>query len=214
MLSINQIAFLLSPCYKTLHDRIRELEVAFLLGFPAVWERISRTVAGPTQVDETQQVCSGFKGQEPPREGLDRGGSPEGGRTRWTGEQGDELTLVAACRDVLRVVSAEEGTDYDEDLAPVIEEAGDLSQPLGEVWTDGLPAYQGMDHDHRTVIHDERYVSPEGVHTNQVECLWSLVQPWLAKFRGLLQAVLGAGRSHLRLSPVAEPHWSTDSQPR
>jgi hypothetical protein len=130
-------------------------------------------------------VCSGFKGQEPPREGLDRGGSPEGGRTRWTGEQGDELTLVAACRDVLRVVSAEEGTDYDEDLAPVIEEAGDLSQPLGEVWTDGLPAYQGMEYDHRTVIHDERYVSPEGVHTNQVECLWSLVQPWLAKFRGL-----------------------------
>ena len=76
-LSINQIAFLLSPCYKTLHDRIRELEVAFLLGFPAVWERISRTVAGPTQVDETQQVCSGFKGQEPPREGLDRGAHPK-----------------------------------------------------------------------------------------------------------------------------------------
>jgi hypothetical protein len=42
-----------------------------------------------------------------------------------------------------------------------------------------------MDHDHRTVIHDEKSVSPEGVHTNQAECLWSLVQPWLAKFRGL-----------------------------
>ena len=41
----------------------------------------------------------------------------------WTGEQGDELTLVAACRDVLRVVSAAEGTGYDEDLAPVIEES-------------------------------------------------------------------------------------------
>ena len=107
------------------------------------------------QVDETQQVCSGFKGQEPPRDGLDRGGSPEGGRTRWTGEQGDELTLVAACRDVLRVVSAAEGTDYDEDLAPMIDEAGNLSQRLGEVWTDGLPAYQGIGHDHRTVIYDE-----------------------------------------------------------
>jgi ribosomal protein S27AE len=107
LLSINQIAFLLSPCYKTLRDRIRELETAFLRGFPTVWERISQTVDGPTQVDETQQVCSGFKGQDPPREGLDRGGSPAGGRTRWTGEQGDELTLVAACRDVLRVVSAD-----------------------------------------------------------------------------------------------------------
>ena len=100
-------------------------------------------------------MCSGFKGQDPPREGLDRGGSPEGGRTRWTGDQGDEMTLVAACRDVLRVVSAQEGSDYEDDLAPVIEDADDLSQPLGEVWTDGLPAYQGMEYDHRYVIHDE-----------------------------------------------------------
>ena len=185
LLSINQIAFLLSPTYKTLRKHIRDLETAFLQGFPTVWERISQTVEGPTQVDETQQVCSGFKGQDPPREGLNRGGSPDGGRTRWTGEHGDELTLVAACRDVLRVVSAEEGTDYDEELGTVIEEVDDLSQPLGEVWTDELPAYQAMEHNHRTVLHDEEYVSEDGVHTNQAECLWSLLQPWLAKFRGL-----------------------------
>ena len=42
-----------------------------------------------------------------------------------------------------------------------------------------------MEHDHYTVIHDEEYVSADGVHTNQVECLWSVLQPWLAKFRGL-----------------------------
>jgi hypothetical protein len=42
-----------------------------------------------------------------------------------------------------------------------------------------------MDFDHRTVVHKERYVSPEGVHINQAECLFSLVQPWLRKFRGL-----------------------------
>ena len=95
------------------------------------------------------------------------------------------MTLVAACRDVLRIVSAEEGTDYDEELSPVIEEVDDLSQPLGEVWTDELPAYQAMDHDHQTVLHNEEYVSEDGVHTNQAECLWSLLQPWLAKFRGL-----------------------------
>jgi len=29
------------------------------------------------------------------------------------------------------------------------------------------------------------YVSTDGIHTNQTECLWSLIQPWLAKFRGL-----------------------------
>ena len=88
----------------------------------------------------------------------------------------------------------------------MIEEAADLSQRLGKVRTDGLLAYQDMVYDHRTVIHDERYVSLEGVHMNQVECLWSVVQPWLAKFRGLLQTGLGADRSHLRLSPVTETH--------
>lgn len=112
LLSITQIAALLSPCYTSLHDQLRELETTFCRGFPTVWERISQTVDGPTQVDETQQVCSGFKGQEPPRSRPSRGGSPEGGRTRWTGEQGDEVTLIAACRDMLRGVAAQEGSDY------------------------------------------------------------------------------------------------------
>ena len=53
LLSITQIAALLSPCYKTLHDQLRDLETAFCRGFPTVWERISQTVDGPTQVDET-----------------------------------------------------------------------------------------------------------------------------------------------------------------
>jgi len=105
------------------------MEAAFERGFPTIWNRIGHTIDGPTQVDETQQICSGFEGQDPPREGLSRGGSPEGGRTRWSGEQSDELTLVAACRDVLCVVSAEEGSKYDKNLGPVIEEADDLSQP-------------------------------------------------------------------------------------
>ena len=86
---------------------------------------------------------------------------------------------------MLRVVSAEEGSKYKENLGPVIDEVGGLSYSLGEVWMDELPAYQGMEHDHRTVVHDEEYVSADGVHTNQAECLWSLLQPWLGKFRGL-----------------------------
>ena len=39
------------------------MEAAFERGFPAVWERIDHTIDGPTQVDETQQVCSGFIGR-------------------------------------------------------------------------------------------------------------------------------------------------------
>lgn len=185
LLSINQIASLLDRTYKTVFEAIKDVEAAFLRGFPTVWDRIAHTIAGPTQIDETGVKCSGYKGQSPPREGLSRAGSGSPGRSRWKGEQGDDMTLVAACRDVLRVISAEEGSAFDENLGPVIEEAGDLSQPLGEVWTDDYPPYRQMEHDHRTVVHDEAYVSVEGVHTNQVESLWSILQPWLAKFRGL-----------------------------
>ena len=42
-----------------------------------------------------------------------------------------------------------------------------------------------MYYGHQCVVHDDKYVSDEGVHTKQVECLWSLLQSWLAKFRGL-----------------------------
>ena len=31
-----------------------------------------------------------------------------------------------------------------------------------------------MAHDHQFVVHDNGYVSGQGVHTNQTECLWSL----------------------------------------
>ena len=58
---------------------------------------------------------------------------------------GDQLTLAAACRDSLRVIRGQLGIDYSGDLEPVIQEAEDLSQRLGEVWTDGLQAYREME---------------------------------------------------------------------
>ena len=61
-----------------------------------------------------------------------------------------------------------------------------------------------MGHDHRTVFHDEEYVSAEGDHTNQAECLWSLMQPWLGKVPWPVQAGLGAGRSILGVYSVAD----------
>ena len=83
------------------------------------------------------------------------------------------------------MIRGKPGIAYATDLEPVMEETSDLSQPLREVWTDGLQAYRRMKHDHKIVIHDETYVSPERVHTNQVECLFSLVKPWLRKFHRL-----------------------------
>jgi len=185
LLSISQIAVLFERAYGTVYYAIREVETAVHSGFPTVWERFQHRITGPTQVDESSSVCSGYKGHEPPRDSRHRGGSSRSGRTRWKGRHGDQLTLVAACRDVLRVIRGQLGIQYETDLEPVMLEAEDLSQPLGEVWTDGLQAYRQMEFDHRIVVHDETYVSPEGVHINQVECLFSVVKPWLRKFRGL-----------------------------
>ena len=46
LLSINQIAQLIDPCYDTVHMQLREGEAAFERGFPLVWERIQHTVKG------------------------------------------------------------------------------------------------------------------------------------------------------------------------
>lgn len=185
LLSINQIAPLLGRAYRTVYDAIREVEDAIHRGFPVVWSLLEQTIDGPIQVDESGAVCSGYKGRDPPRDSRHRGGSSQTDRSRWRGRHGDQPTLVAACRDSLRVIRGQPGIDYSDDLEPVIFEAADLSAELGEVWTDGLQAYREMDFEHHTVAHKDRYVSAEGVHINQVECLFSLVTPWLRKFRGL-----------------------------
>ena len=118
--------------------------------------------------------------------------------------------LVAAGRDVLRVVSAQEGTDYAEDVAPLVEDAGDLSQLLGDVWTDGLPAYEGMDHNHQTVIHDEGYLSEEGNTHEPGRASLVVVTAVAGEIPRSLQVGLEAGCSNLWLSPVTEPRPRTD----
>jgi hypothetical protein len=52
--------------------------------------------------------------------------------------------LIAACRDSLRVTRSQLGAKYNNDFEPVIQEAEELFQQLGEVWTDRLQAYRKM----------------------------------------------------------------------
>ena len=185
LLSIHQITQLFEAVYDTIHTTIREGEAAFEHGFSLVWEPIQHTIDGPTQIDETGHKCSGYKGQTPPRERLSRGGSGEPGRSRWDGTPGDTMTLIGACRDVLRVIRAEPGAQPEE-LRPAADEIEILSRKLDEVWHDGWRGYAPLVFEtEQTVVHSEGFVTNDGAHINQVECLWSLVNPWLQKFRGL-----------------------------
>ena len=185
LLSTRAISRFFTHDYHTIADAIDEFEAAFLAGFPAVWSTIAPCVGGPTQVDETPQTCSGYKGKNPPRQGLERKGPVEPGRSRWTGDPGDEVTVAGACRGPLRVIRGLDGSKYEDELELVLTETDDLSQPLGEVWSDAHRAYLAMEYEHRIVVHEEEFVTEDGVHTNQVECLWSVTEPWLEKFRGL-----------------------------
>jgi hypothetical protein len=67
LLSITQIAPLLDRAYKSLHTVIREAEATVQRGFLMVWKHLNRIIDGSTHVDESGKVCSGYRGQEPPR---------------------------------------------------------------------------------------------------------------------------------------------------
>ena len=82
LLTINQIAQLLEAVYDTVHTTICEAEAAFECGFHLVRTEIQGDGDSPTQIDETGQKCSGFKGQTPPRERLSWGGEGNRGRSR------------------------------------------------------------------------------------------------------------------------------------
>ncbi len=55
-----------------------------------------------------------LQGTDIPPDDLSRGGSGEGGRSRWEGASGDMMTIVGACRDTLRLLRAELGSQPEE----------------------------------------------------------------------------------------------------
>ena len=62
LLSINQVAQLFEAVYDTVHTTIREVEAAFGSGFHLIWSELHEDGDSPTQINETGQKCSGFKG--------------------------------------------------------------------------------------------------------------------------------------------------------
>ena len=59
------------------------------------------------------------------------------------------------------------------------------------LWHDGWRGCAPLVYeDEKVVAHSEEFVTDDGAHVNQVECLWSLVNLWLQKFRGLSKSGL------------------------
>lgn len=73
-----------------------------------------------------------------------------------------------------------------EELKPALDEIVILSEIFDEVWHDGWRYFLPFVYENGPAVgHSEGFVTDDGVHINQVECLWLLLNPGLAKFRGL-----------------------------
>ena len=80
------------------------------------------------------------------------------------------MTLAVVCHEVPYVgVDQREGSDHKDNFGLIIKNTDDIAQPLGEVWSDELPTYRDVEYDYRYIVHDDRYVSSEGVGKNQAE---------------------------------------------
>lgn len=82
---------------------------------------------------------------------------------------------------------------------PVLELQSDLTQrtlirwavrtvePESRIDTDDFSGYRLLKkaYDHRSVGHEETYVTEEDVHCNTAEGVWSVTGPWGRRFRGV-----------------------------
>lgn len=212
-LSMLTISRLFDCDYKALSKAIKEARRAFVRGFPRVWLKLKEHVKSILQMDDTYVSCSGFKGKEPFREGLNRGVKGHRGRSRWEGRPGDKAALIAAVHHKYTLVLARNGVSHPEVLEAFTEAVGLFEECL-EVWTDEFTAYEGLER-HRVVNHSVEWVSVDGVHVNGVEALWSVALPWLGKFRGLSREALGwnvLAFSFMRCLSVADAHLTSLAQ--
>lgn len=71
--------------------------------------------------------------------------------------------------------------------SPIPNETSDVLDGIYSVISSRYPLLISCDccHDFSRGFSPRNSVTDEGVHINQVECLWSLLNPWLQKFRGL-----------------------------
>lgn len=75
------------------------------------------------------------------------------------------------------MIRAEHGSKA-ADLKPTLDEIEILSSKIDELWHDEWSGYAPLVYEHeQTVVHTDEFVTEDGVHINQIECLWSLIEP-------------------------------------
>lgn len=197
--SINSIAKDLSHTYKTIH-RLSEVIRK------AIYERREEwlgVLTGEVEADDVH-LKGGQQGRELPsgksesdgtesegeatvrgREARERGLS-ERGRGSWDGDRPPAVLWVEReekGKHGARVIELRRGVDQ----KSLFRSAWRHVEPGSRIDTDDFSGYGLLDaaYDHRSVDHEDTYVTEEGVHCNTAEAEWSVFKPWWNKFRGV-----------------------------
>lgn len=118
------------------------------------------------------------------REARERGLS-ERGRGSWEGDRPPAVLWVEreGEKGGARVIELRRGVDQES----LFESAWRHVEPESRIDTDDFSGYGllGEAYDHRSVDHEETYVTDDGVHCNTAEAEWSVFKPWWNGFRGV-----------------------------
>jgi transposase-like protein len=118
------------------------------------------------------------------REARERGLS-ERGRGSWEGDRPPAVLWVEREGEGggARVIELRRGVDQ----RSLFQSAWRHIGPEARIDTDDFSGYGllGEAYDHRSVDHEETYVTEDGVHCNTAEAEWSVFKPWWNTFRGV-----------------------------
>jgi hypothetical protein len=118
------------------------------------------------------------------REARERGLS-ERGRGSWEGDRPPAVLWVEREGEGggARVIELRRGVDQ----RSLFQSAWRHIGPETRIDTDDFSGYGllGEAYDHRSVDHEDTYVTEEGVHCNTAEAEWSVFKPWWNTFRGV-----------------------------
>ena len=119
---------------------------------------------GPVEVDETYVSGKRRNMSNKQRKALKDTGRGPAGKTAVVGMKDRDTNEVVA--KVVKTTDADTLQDFVEDNT-----AGDAT-----VFTDGAPAYLGMDRDHEAVLHSVGEYVRGQAHTNGIESFWSMLK--------------------------------------
>jgi len=170
LLSISQIAVVLDRAYKTVFYAIKEVETAVHRGFPPRLESVS---ARNLWANTDRRVRKGLFRVQRPRPAARQPSSRRVVPNRANTVEGSSRRSINARRGLPRRAPSDSWEARNRLRDRFRAGDGGNSRPL--------PA-TGRGLDRRSPS-----LSSNGarIHINQVECLFSLVKPWLRKFRGL-----------------------------